>query len=89
MSIVNLEARPALSRPFFHLVLAGLVSFGLSTLYWIAFGVFFLWPFLIVSTGCAAAGAAMGLIAGGRLWVTALAVAILRNIVFLAAMGPW
>lgn len=95
MSIVFLEKRrgsvPRLSfqTSLLHVQTATLISFGLSLLYWVAFEIFSLAPYVFISVGCAIGGAAVGLIAGARLWVTALATAILRNGFFLVVLGPW
>lgn len=71
-----------------HALLAGLVSFGLSGVFGLAFGVFMLIPFFVVSSACAIVGALIGWVAGKRLWVTALAAALIRVGVFVAVIGP-
>ena len=68
-----------------HALLALLVSYGLSTAFWGLFGVFVLWPFILVSLACALAGAAAGWLAGRRLWLTLAATAVIRTGVFLIA----
>lgn len=71
-----------------HLIAAAIVSYGLSLAFWAA-GTFVLVPFIVVSAGCAVAGAAAGLLAGRRLWLTIAATAVIRLGVFgLVTYGP-
>lgn len=70
-----------------QLVLAILVSFGLSLFFWLGLGVFSLPGFLVVSSVCALVGAAGGYFAHGNYWVTAGATAIIRVIAYLTATG--
>ncbi len=70
-----------------HVFTALVTSFGLSLFFWAAFHVFVPIPFFIVSTLCAAAGAAAGIAGGRRIWVTGLATAIIRIAAFILATG--
>jgi len=70
-----------------HILIAALISFGLSVGFWLGLGVFDLQGFVIVSSGVALAGALAGLLFGGRLAVTAGVTLVLRVGVFLAVAG--
>ena len=70
-----------------HIIVALIVSYAASLAFWAAFGVFAAGPFVVVSTACAFAGAAAGLLAGRRLWATVAATLIIRVAAYLAATG--
>lgn len=72
-----------------HIITALIISFGLSLLFWAAYGVFELAPFLIISTACAGGGALAGRIVRDSLAVTALATELLRAAVFFAVANPF
>ena len=76
-------------RLFQHLALATLISFGLSVSFWIAFGVFQITPFILVSLGCAFIGALAGRSLGNWLIVTAAATSLVRLGVFFAVANPF
>lgn len=67
-----------------HILLALAISYGLSVFFWLALNVFILTGFIVVSAGCALAGALLGYLAGKRLWVTAIATGAIRLAAFLA-----
>ena len=66
-----------------HSILALAISFGLSTFFWLALGVFNLQAFWAVSIGCACLGVVFGLVFFRKLLVTGLATAMIRVLVFL------
>ena len=70
-----------------HLLLAAVISYGLSGLFWLVLHVFNLPGFIFVSAGCAIAGALAGYFAGQRLLVTAGATAAIRVAVFFIMTG--
>jgi len=71
-----------------HFFLAALISFGLSLVFWRAFGGFYPVSLFLISGSCAAIGAMTGWLLGKKLWVTMLAAALLRVIIFVAILGP-
>lgn len=77
-----------LSAALTHFGLAFAVSFGLSVFFWLAFDVFILVPFLVVSSACALLAAILGTFLLRRYWVTVVLSALLRCAVFLIAIGP-
>jgi hypothetical protein len=70
-----------------HLLLATIISYGLSGLFWIGLGVFNLPGFVLVSAGSALAGALIDYLAGRRMLVTAGATAVIRLAVFFLMTG--
>ena len=71
-----------------HLTVAGLISFGLSLYAWLGLGVFALWPFIIVSSVCALAGAIIGYwIANSNILMTVGMTALIRVSAFLVIAG--
>ena len=71
-----------------HLVIASLISFGLSIYAWLGLGVFELIPFFIVSGVCALTGAVIGgWLAGSNIMITIGMTALIRVAVFLVAAG--
>ena len=75
-------------RFFTHLLIAALISFGLSIYAWLGLGVFALIPFLIVSSLCALAGAIIGRwMAGSNIMLTIGATTLIRVAVFVGMAG--
>lgn len=71
-----------------HLLVATLISFGLSIYAWIGLGIFALLPFLTVSSVCAFAGAAIGgWLAGSNIMITMGSTTLIRVAVFLVMVG--
>lgn len=70
-----------------HLLLAAIISYGLSGLFWFGLGVFNLQGFVLVSAGCAIAGALIGYLAGRRMLVTAGATVVIRLAAFFVMTG--
>ncbi len=56
-----------------HLLVAVLVSYGLSAFFWLGLGVFNLMGFVIISALAAILGVSTGWVMGKRLWITATA----------------
>jgi len=78
----------AKNAPFItHLLVAGLVSYGLSVAFWLGLGVFNLMGFILVSAMAAALGLGAGWILGKRLWVTLLASLLARLGLYVLMTG--
>lgn len=72
-----------------HLIVALVLSFGLSVFFWAVFGVFAAAPFVFVSLACAVVGALIGYFGGNRLALTFGATLIVRVAAYLAAGGTF
>ena len=71
-----------------HLLIAALISFGLSIYAWLGLGVFALIPFLIVSSLCALTGAVIGgWLAGSNIMITMGSTTLIRIAVFVVMAG--
>ncbi|WP_300526986.1 hypothetical protein [Maricaulis sp.] len=68
-----------------HALAALTVSFSLSAGFWLVWGVFVMPGFVVMSLAAAAAGLLAGWLAGKRLWVTILATAVFRLVIYLVA----
>jgi len=69
----------AQNTPFFaHLLVALMVSYGLSVAFWLGLGVFNLMGFILVSAIATVLGVFAGWLMGKRLWVTVLATLLAR-----------
>ena len=67
-----------------HIVAALVLSFGLSILFWLGFGVFVLVGFILWSLVCAAVGAGAGyFLAKNNILVTAAVTIVLRVAIYL------
>jgi len=74
----------AKNAPFItHLLVAVLVSYGLSVMFWLGLGVFNLMGFMLISALAAAVGLGAGWLMGKRLWVTLLASLLARLMLYV------
>lgn len=68
-----------------HALLALALSLTLSTTFYLAFGVFVMPGFVVMSLAAAAGGTLIGWLAARRLWLTAIATILIRLAIFLVA----
>jgi len=67
-----------------HILVALAVSFGLSVIFWLGFGVFVLVGFLLWSVVCAAVGVVIGyFVTRNNIAVTVVATAVIRIAIYL------
>ena len=65
-----------------HYAVALLVSFALSVLFWVILGVFDWVGFVFWTSIAALLGSSIGLVADRKLWVTVVATALIRFLIF-------
>jgi len=67
-----------------HILVALAVSFGLSVIFWLGFGVFVLVGFILWSVVCAAVGVVIGyFLTRNNIAVTVVATAVIRIAIYL------
>jgi len=69
-----------------HYLIAILVSFGLSILFWIALGIFDFVGFLFWSCLAALLGSSVGLVLDRKIWISVVATVIIRLLILAISL---